>query len=80
VEVLLVSLDFYEQLKSRVTPFAEKQGLSAKVILLSDDDNNSRIDNSPRDGSLATEKYVENAIDQLLTGEKVENTVTMAIG
>ena len=38
------------------------------------------IDNSPRDGLLATEKYVETAIDQLLAGEEVETTVTKAIG
>lgn len=38
------------------------------------------IDNSPRDGSLATEKYVEIAIDQLLAGEEVGTTVTKAIG
>lgn len=43
-EVLLVSLDFSDMLESRVIPFVEKQGLSAKVILLSDEDYNSWID------------------------------------
>jgi peroxiredoxin len=38
------------------------------------------IDNSSRDASAVTEKYVENALDALLTGEKIEKTTTRAIG
>jgi peroxiredoxin len=38
------------------------------------------IDNSSRDASAVTEKYVENALDALLTGEKIEKTRTRAIG
>ena len=38
------------------------------------------IDNSSRDPSAVTEKYVENALDALLTGEKIEKTTTRAIG
>ncbi len=38
------------------------------------------IDNSPRDGSKATEKWAEDAVDQLLQGKEVSNTHTKAIG
>ena len=38
------------------------------------------IDNSSRDASAVTEKYVENALDALLAGEKIEKTTTRAIG
>jgi peroxiredoxin len=38
------------------------------------------IDNSSRDALAVTEKYVENALDALLTGEKIEKTTTRAIG
>jgi peroxiredoxin len=38
------------------------------------------IDDSSRDASAVTEKYVENALDALLTGEKIEKTTTRAIG
>jgi peroxiredoxin len=38
------------------------------------------IDNSSRDASAVTEKYVENALEALLTGEKIEKTTTRAIG
>ena len=38
------------------------------------------IDNSSRDESAVTEKYVENAIDALLKGKKPAKTATRAIG
>lgn len=38
------------------------------------------IDNSSRNPDKVTEKYVENAVDALLAGRKVEKTVTRAIG
>lgn len=38
------------------------------------------IDNAPQDGSKATEKYVEDAIDALIAGNEVPKTVTKAIG
>lgn len=38
------------------------------------------IDNSSRDESKATEKYVENAIDALLAGKSIKKTETRAIG
>lgn len=38
------------------------------------------IDNSSRNPDNVTEKYVENAVDALLTGKKIEKTETRAIG
>jgi peroxiredoxin len=38
------------------------------------------IDNNSRDESAVTERYVENAVDALLTGKKPEKTYTRAIG
>jgi peroxiredoxin len=38
------------------------------------------IDNSSRNPETVTEKYVENAVDALLTGKKIEKTETRAIG
>ncbi len=38
------------------------------------------IDNSSRDADAVTEKYVENALDALLEGKKIEKAETTAIG
>lgn len=38
------------------------------------------IDNSSRNADKVTEKYVENAVDALLAGKKIEKTETRAIG
>ena len=38
------------------------------------------IDNSSRDEDAITEKYVENAVDALLSNKKIEKTTTVAIG
>tara|TARA_R110002126_G_scaffold291243_3_gene451340 strand:- start:11809 stop:12417 length:609 start_codon:yes stop_codon:yes gene_type:complete len=38
------------------------------------------IDNSSRNPDAVTEKYVENAVDALLAGKKIEKTETRAIG
>lgn len=38
------------------------------------------IDNSSRNADKVTEKYVENAVDALLAGNKIEKTETRAIG
>ena len=38
------------------------------------------IDNSSKDEDAVTEKYVENAVDALLTNKKIEKTTTVAIG
>jgi hypothetical protein len=38
------------------------------------------IDNSSRNPDAVSEKYVENALDALLAGKKIEKTNTRAIG
>jgi peroxiredoxin len=38
------------------------------------------VDNSSRDATKVTESYVENAVDALLSGKKIEKTKTRAIG
>jgi hypothetical protein len=38
------------------------------------------IDNSSRNPDAVSEKYVENALDALLSGKKIEKTNTRAIG
>lgn len=43
-EVLLVSLDFPEDIESKLKPFLKKKGITSKVILLDDPDSNSWID------------------------------------
>ncbi len=43
-EVILVSLDFGSQLKTRVKPFLEKKEIKSKVVLLDDPDSNTWID------------------------------------
>ena len=43
VKVLLVSLDFPDQVEKRVLPFIEKQALKSHVVLLDDPDANSWI-------------------------------------
>ena len=50
----------------------ENQGLVLKYI--------GAIDNSPKSAEGATEKYVENAVDALLTGQPVKKTQANAIG
>lgn len=44
VLVLLVSLDFPEDIESKLKPFLQKKGISTKVVLLDDPDSNSWID------------------------------------
>ena len=43
VEVILVSLDFPEQVETRLLPFIKKRNLQSKVVLLDDPDANSWI-------------------------------------
>ena len=38
------------------------------------------IDNSSRDADAVTERYVEDAVDALLDGKKIQKTETRAIG
>lgn len=44
VKVILVSLDFINQVDSRVIPFLEKKGISAEVRIMTDTDYNAWID------------------------------------
>lgn len=44
VEVLLVSLDFPEDIETKLKPFLRKKGITSKVMLLDDPDANSWID------------------------------------
>jgi peroxiredoxin len=56
------------------------------VFLVQKENNNyylkykGTIDDSPRDASEAEVKYVENAVDELLTGHQVSTTTTKGIG
>ncbi|SOE20286.1 Thiol-disulfide isomerase or thioredoxin [Spirosomataceae bacterium TFI 002] len=44
VEVLLVSLDFTEDIEGKLKPFLKKKGITSKVVLLDDPDSNTWID------------------------------------
>ena len=44
VEVLLVSLDFTEDIETKLKPFLKKKGITSKVVLLDDPDANAWID------------------------------------
>lgn len=44
VEVLLVSLDFTEDIEDKLKPFLKKKGITSKVVLLDDPDANTWID------------------------------------
>ena len=44
VEVLLVSLDFPEDIETKLKPFLKKKGIATRVVLLDDPDANSWID------------------------------------
>ncbi|RTE55460.1 TlpA family protein disulfide reductase [Arenibacter aquaticus] len=44
VEILLVSLDFPENIDSTLKPFLKKKGITSEVVLLDDPDANSWID------------------------------------
>ncbi|QWX85004.1 redoxin domain-containing protein [Cellulophaga sp. HaHaR_3_176] len=44
VEVLLVSLDFPEDVDTKLKPFLKKKGITSNVVLLDDPDANSWID------------------------------------
>ena len=44
VNVTLVSLDFPEDIESKLKPFLKQKGITAKVVLLDDPDANSWID------------------------------------
>ena len=43
VELILVSLDFPEDIETKLKPFLKKKGITSKVVLLDDPDSNSWI-------------------------------------
>jgi len=51
VEVLLVSLDFPEDIESKLKPFLREKGITSKVVLLDDPDANTWIDKIDPDWS-----------------------------
>lgn len=44
VEVILVSLDFPEDIESKMKPFLKKKGITERVVILDDPNSNSWID------------------------------------
>jgi len=44
VEIILVSLDFTEDIETKLKPFLKKKGITSKVIVLDDPDANTWID------------------------------------
>jgi len=44
VKITLVSMDFPEDIETKLKPFLKKKGITAKVVLLDDPDANSWID------------------------------------
>ncbi|MDO5975428.1 TlpA family protein disulfide reductase [Flavivirga jejuensis] len=44
VEIILVSLDFPEDIETKLKPFLKQKNITSKVILLDDPDSNSWID------------------------------------
>jgi thiol-disulfide isomerase/thioredoxin len=44
VKVTLVSLDFTEDIETKLKPFLKKKGITTKVVLLDDPDSNTWID------------------------------------
>ncbi|WP_247656518.1 TlpA disulfide reductase family protein [Maribacter sp. MMG018] len=44
VEMVFVSLDFPEDIETKLKPFLKKKGITSKVVLLDDPDSNSWID------------------------------------
>ncbi|UMB53250.1 TlpA family protein disulfide reductase [Lutibacter sp. A64] len=44
VEMIFVSLDFPEDIETKLKPFLEKKGITSKVVLLDDPDANTWID------------------------------------
>ena len=75
VQVILVSLDFPEDIEDRLKPFIKKRGLKSEIKLLDETDGNSWIDKvSPAwtgaipatlfiDNDSDTQKFIEGEID-----------------
>jgi thiol-disulfide isomerase/thioredoxin len=82
VAVVLVSLDFPNQIESRVVPFIKENNLKSKVIAMVDTDQNTwipKIDESWSGAIPATLIYNENKrafYEQSFTYEQLEKEVT----
>jgi thiol-disulfide isomerase/thioredoxin len=79
VEVILVSLDFPENLESRVVPFISDHDLKSRVILLDDPDANSWIPKVSEkwSGAIPATLIVKNGVSKFyersFTFEELEN-------
>lgn len=86
VEVLLISLDFAEDIETKLKPFLKEQNISSKVILLGDPDSNTWIDKIDPNwsGSIPftiifnkeKRRFFEHSFSSL---EELENTITETI-
>ncbi len=82
VELILVSLDFPNQIENRVIPFIEKNNLEGTVVLMADPDQNTWIPKVSKEWSgaiPATVIYNKNArkfYEQSFTYEELETELT----
>ncbi len=82
IKVILVSLDFKNQLQSRVIPFVERHQLKSEVLLLSDPDANTWIDkvDPSWSGALPATIIIKGAKrefhEQPFTYEELESLIT----
>jgi len=82
VELILVSLDFPNQIEKRVIPFIEKNNLKGKIVLMADPDQNTWIPKVSKEWSgaiPATVIYNKNArkfYEQSFTYEQLETELT----
>lgn len=85
VEVILVSLDFPNQLNSRVIPFINKNNIKSKVVLMADTDQNTwipKVDKNWSGAIPATLIYSKNSrkfYEQSFTYDALENELLTII-
>ena len=82
VKVILVSLDFKNQVESRLIPFIKKHNLQPKVVLMTDPDQNTWIPKVSSEWSGAIpatiiyNKNVSTFFEQSFTYNELENELT----
>ena len=82
VELILVSLDFPNQIESRVIPFIEKNNLKGTVVLMADPDQNTwipKVDKTWSGAIPATLIYNKNSrkfYEQSFTYKELEEKIT----
>jgi len=82
VELILVSLDFPNQIESRVIPFIKKNNLKGNVVLMADPDQNTwipKVDETWSGAIPATLIYTKNSrkfYEQSFTFEELKNEIT----